>query len=73
MPLFDRYVMVDWSAATKPTKGRDSIWLGQFVRPEGCAGQGIGESVVTVENIVTRNAAVDRLQHIIAAAIAKAI
>ena len=24
---FDRFVMVDWSAANKPTKGKDSIWI----------------------------------------------
>ena len=27
MPLFDRIVMVDWSAAAVPTTGRDSIWV----------------------------------------------
>lgn len=26
--LFDAYVMVDWSAASKPTTGPDSIWIG---------------------------------------------
>ena len=26
--LFDSYVMVDWSAASKPTTGKDSIWIG---------------------------------------------
>ncbi|MEM6624502.1 MAG: precorrin-8X methylmutase [Pseudomonadota bacterium] len=26
--LFDQYVMVDWSAASKPTLGKDSIWIG---------------------------------------------
>ena len=26
--LFDAYVMVDWSAASKPTTGADSIWVG---------------------------------------------
>lgn len=25
--LFDRYVVVDWSAAGRPTLGRDSIWI----------------------------------------------
>ena len=29
MPLFDRIVMVDWSAAAVPTVGRDSIWIGE--------------------------------------------
>jgi hypothetical protein len=27
MPLFDAYVMVDWSAAKKPATGKDSIWI----------------------------------------------
>ena len=27
--LFDRYVMVDWSAASSPRRGRDSIWIAQ--------------------------------------------
>jgi len=27
MPLFDSYVMVDWSAAAVPRRGRDSIWI----------------------------------------------
>ena len=26
--LFDSYVVVDWSAASKPTTGADSIWIG---------------------------------------------
>jgi precorrin-8X/cobalt-precorrin-8 methylmutase len=26
-PLFDSYLMVDWSAANVPRRGRDSIWL----------------------------------------------
>lgn len=26
--LFDAYVMVDWSAASKPSTGADSIWIG---------------------------------------------
>lgn len=26
--LFDSYVMVDWSAASKPASGADSIWIG---------------------------------------------
>jgi precorrin-8X/cobalt-precorrin-8 methylmutase len=27
MPLFDRYIAVDWSAANTPRRGRDSIWI----------------------------------------------
>lgn len=30
--LFQAYVMVDWSAAAKPTTGTDSIWVGVFKR-----------------------------------------
>jgi precorrin-8X/cobalt-precorrin-8 methylmutase len=26
-PLFDRYIVVDWSASKQPTTGKDSIWL----------------------------------------------
>ena len=26
--LFESYVMVDWSAASKPATGADSIWIG---------------------------------------------
>ena len=27
MPLFDRYLIVDWSASNAATQGRDSIWI----------------------------------------------
>jgi hypothetical protein len=30
--LFQAYIMVDWSAATKPTTGADSIWVGVLKR-----------------------------------------
>ena len=30
--LFQAYVMVDWSAASKPTTGADSIWIGVYKR-----------------------------------------
>lgn len=30
--LFDAYIMVDWSAAAKPTTGTNSIWLGVLAR-----------------------------------------
>lgn len=33
-PLFDTYLMVDWSAASVPTRGKDSIWLCQLRREE---------------------------------------
>jgi len=38
MPLFDAYLMVDWSAAAVPTLGRDSIWYAlRDGRNERCA------------------------------------
>lgn len=33
--LFDAYVMVDWSAAATPRRGRDSIWIAERVRGAG--------------------------------------
>lgn len=30
--LFDNYIMVDWSASTKPNTGNDSIWIGLLRR-----------------------------------------
>lgn len=32
MPLFDAYIMVDWSAANKPTTGANSIWIGVLAK-----------------------------------------
>jgi hypothetical protein len=29
-PLFDRVVVVDWSASSTPTSGRDSVWIASF-------------------------------------------
>ncbi len=34
-PLFDAYVMVDWSAASVPRKGKDSIWICHLRRVAG--------------------------------------
>jgi len=47
MPLFDRYIAVDWSAANAPRLGRDSIWIGEL-GPEGRTAS---------ENAPTRHAA----------------
>jgi len=47
MPLFDRYIAVDWSAANTPKRGKDSIWIGEL-GPEGR---------VPSENPPTRDAA----------------
>jgi precorrin-8X/cobalt-precorrin-8 methylmutase len=60
-PLFDSYVMVDWSAAGKPARGKDSIWL--------CHGRRIGRAMypLAVENMPTRHAARERLVRLFAA------
>ena len=55
-PLFDSYIMVDWSAAAVPTKGKDSIWIACIRRLEN------GTLRRTVlENPATRAAATARL------------
>jgi len=51
MPLFDRYIAVDWSAANAPRRGRDSIWIGEL-GPEGRAPS---------ENPPTRHAAMEAI------------
>ena len=50
MTLFDRIVMVDWSAAARPATGRDSIWIGEV----GCPPR----------NHSTRKAAMDWLSNV---------
>lgn len=52
MPLFDRYIAVDWSANGRPKGGKDSIWIA-----ERSAGQAV-ESV----NPRTRHAAMQHLE-----------
>lgn len=56
---FDRVIVLDWSAAGKPTTGKDSIWIAQTTA------QG-----TQAENIPTRHAAETRLATMIDAAIA---
>ena len=34
-PLFDAYVMVDWSATASPSRGADSIWWAMVQRQDG--------------------------------------
>jgi precorrin-8X/cobalt-precorrin-8 methylmutase len=55
--LFDRYVIVDWSAASQPKTGRDSIWI--------CCRGADGESF---SNPPTRHAAKGTLADILARA-----
>jgi precorrin-8X/cobalt-precorrin-8 methylmutase len=64
-PLFDSYLMVDWSAANTPRRGRDSIWLYHLVRHD--------ETFIAAapENLATRQAAHDRLREILVADLAR--
>ncbi len=55
MPLFDAYLMVDWSSETKPKTGRDSIWLALVERSSG------GLRLHGLENPATRAVARERL------------
>ena len=56
MPLFDRIVMVDWSAAVVPTTGADSIWIADVA--VGAAG------TATLSNPATRADAMQTLRGI---------
>ncbi|MBL8592385.1 MAG: hypothetical protein JNK01_06840 [Devosia sp.] len=51
MPLFDRYIAVDWSAANSPRRGKDSIWIGEC-GPDGR---------VPSQNPPTRHAAMEAI------------
>ena len=51
MPLFDRYIAVDWSANSRPKGGKDSIWIAE---------RGSGDSVPSL-NPQTRHAAISHL------------
>jgi precorrin-8X/cobalt-precorrin-8 methylmutase len=63
-PLFDAYLMVDWSAAAVPRRGHDSIWLCHLRRARG------GAYRARLENPATRLAARERLSQWLAADVA---
>ncbi|MDA3007897.1 MAG: cobalamin biosynthesis protein CbiG, partial [Actinomycetota bacterium] len=54
--LFDRYVMVDWSAASSPRLGRDSIWIAERTA---------GTAATAPVNIPTRAAAMAALTDLV--------
>jgi precorrin-8X/cobalt-precorrin-8 methylmutase len=58
-PLFDSYLMVDWSAANTPRRGRDSIWFCLLER------MGDGLTEVALENPPTRHSAYSRLRDVL--------
>lgn len=53
MPLFDRYIAVDWSANNVPKSGKDSIWIAE------ASGDGQHEASI---NPRTRHAAMQHLE-----------
>lgn len=56
MAAFDRYLIVDWSAANAPKKGRDSIWLAMTDRTG---------ALLAPENWATRAAAMERISALV--------
>lgn len=54
MAVFDRYLIVDWSAANAPARGKDSIWLA--LHEDG--------RLAALENISTRAEAMGRIREI---------
>ena len=60
MPDFDCYVIVDWSAASRPNKGRDSIWFTELARRSN------GVRRNCLENPVTRAQATTQLGDLLA-------
>lgn len=47
-PLFDAYIMVDWSASSKPVRGSNSIWIATCKRTKA------GQVQVQTQNPATR-------------------
>jgi precorrin-8X/cobalt-precorrin-8 methylmutase len=60
-PLFDAYLMVDWSARSGPARGADSIWWGLVERRDGAT------ALVRRENPPLRAAAIEQLAELLAA------
>ncbi len=62
-PLFDSYLMVDWSAANTPRRGRDSIWFCLLQRENDQLRE------AALENSLTRHSAYRRLRDMLLAAV----
>lgn len=61
MALFDRYLIVDWSAANTPKRGRDSIWIALYD----------GGDCTLLSNVSTRSAAIAQIRTILRETLAK--
>ena len=59
MPEFDAYLMVDWSASSRPVTGSDSVWYCLVART------GDRLSIVALENQPTRRRAVSEISDIL--------
>ena len=59
MPEFDAYLMVDWSASSRPTIGADSIWYCLMVRA------GTALHVAALENPSTRVTAMAQISNLL--------
>jgi hypothetical protein len=59
VPEFDAYLMVDWSASSRPVTGGDSVWYCLVVRT------GDKHSVVALENPATRHRAAAEINDIL--------
>lgn len=66
-PFFDAYLMVDWSAAATPRRGKDSIWIGHLRRIRGRLRQ------APPVNVPTRLEARSRLLELLAANLAEGL
>ena len=64
--LFDRYVVVDWSAASRPTIGRDSIWIATLDDTPDDASGAPSDAGVDLANPPTRSDAEALLRSIVA-------
>jgi hypothetical protein len=62
MPLFDRYLIVDWSGAGQPVTGKNSLWACLARR------EGDGCVIEWIENFSTRHAFMKRLDAVVGAA-----
>jgi len=59
MPEFDAYLMVDWSASSRPVTGKDSVWYSLVVRT------GDRLSLAAHENPPTRHRAMAEIRDIL--------
>jgi precorrin-8X/cobalt-precorrin-8 methylmutase len=61
LPIFDSYLIVDWSANSKPKRGEDSIWI--------C--EGSGKAAAPPQNPSTRIEALESIREILRGNVAK--